>query len=64
MLDDLLRAGALMLILEGILPFLAPARTRRIYTALAGMNERTLRRFGLFGMVAGLGVLQYLRWIA
>lgn len=59
---DLLRAAALMLIFEGILPFVAPSRMRGVYGALSGLSDRALRRFGLFGMLAGLAVLQYLYW--
>lgn len=59
---DLLRAAALMLVLEGILPFLAPSSSRQAYTRLAGLPDRWLRDSGLVAMLAGLALLQWIHW--
>lgn len=59
--QDLLSALALMLVFEGILPFLTPGGHRKVMTQMAGMNDRTLRITGLISMVAGLGLLFLVR---
>lgn len=61
---DLLRAAALMLVLEGILPFLAPARAKAAYASIAGLDERLLRRLGVAAMLSGLASLRALHWLA
>jgi uncharacterized protein YjeT (DUF2065 family) len=52
--STLLMAVALMLILEGLLPFLAPARWREAFLKLAGMADGQIRFLGLASMLAGL----------
>lgn len=64
MLVDLLRAAALMLVLEGIAPFLAPDASKRAYGLLASLPERWLRRAGLIAMIAGAASLQLIHWSA
>lgn len=64
MWQDLLRATALMLVLEGMMPFLSPARTKALYAAASGIDARLLRRFGLVAMLLGAGSLQALHWLA
>jgi hypothetical protein len=59
--QDLLSALALMLVFEGILPFLTPDGHRKVMTQMAGMNDRTLRITGFISMVAGLGLLLLIR---
>ncbi|WP_293000695.1 DUF2065 family protein [Nevskia sp.] len=59
---DLMRAAALMLVLEGILPFLAPASSKEAYIRLAGLPDRWLRGAGLAAMLAGLVLLQWIHW--
>jgi uncharacterized protein YjeT (DUF2065 family) len=56
--DDLLRAGALVLIMEGILPFLSPKSFRRALLELSTVNDRWMRWIGLGGMLLGLALLQ------
>jgi uncharacterized protein YjeT (DUF2065 family) len=55
--SDLLAAFALMLVLEGLLPFLNPAGWRRLFMQLAGNSDRDLRAGGLVCMALGLLVL-------
>jgi len=50
-------ALALVLILEGLLPFLAPGRWRDMVRQVADADDRTLRSMGLFSMLFGLGLL-------
>jgi len=52
-------ALCLILVLEGIVPFLYPERWRQLVSVLAGIDDRTLRVSGLASMVAGT-ILLYL----
>ncbi|RFA30467.1 DUF2065 domain-containing protein [Alkalilimnicola ehrlichii] len=58
---DLLTALALLLVLEGILPFLNPAGMRRTLLQVAQLNDRSLRIAGLVAMLLGAGLLYLLR---
>ena len=59
--SDLLAALAILLVLEGLLPFLNPAATRRAFAQLAALAERELRIAGLVSMLAGLVLLFIVR---
>ena len=61
MLADLFAAVALMLVFEGIMPFLDPARFRRTLSAVAGQDDRSLRLVGLLSMLAGVALLYLIR---
>ena len=56
--QDFVRAFALVLVLEGLLPFLSPARWRGAMLKVASLDDRMLRSFGLASMICGLIVLQ------
>ncbi len=58
---DLAAALAILLILEGILPFLSPGRSRRVFEQMSRLGDRELRFAGLVGMLIGLGLLFYVR---
>ena len=58
---DLGAALALVLVLEGILPFLSPRRARLSYLMAARMGDQPLRTVGLFSMLAGLVLLYLVR---
>jgi uncharacterized protein YjeT (DUF2065 family) len=62
MLQELLRAVGLVLVIEGILPFLYPKRWRNLVAMLATVDDKSLRTMGLLSMVIGIGVL-YLVWL-
>ena len=47
-------AGALMLVLEGLFPFLSPGGWRQMFTKLLGLQDGQLRFFGLTSMLLGL----------
>ena len=53
----LLTAFALMLIIEGILPFLLPALWRETFRRLTEMSDGQVRFIGLTSMLAGLLLL-------
>lgn len=52
-------AIALMLILEGALPFLAPQIWRDVFRKVLAMTDGQIRFFGLASMVAGLLLLYF-----
>ena len=53
----LLMAFALMLIIEGLLPFLAPSIWRETFRRIIQMTDGQIRFFGLTSMLAGLFLL-------
>ena len=55
--NDLLAAFALVLIIEGILPFLAPSKLKEVYQSVMEMPDKSLRIMGFGSMVAGLVLL-------
>lgn len=55
--DIFLPALALMLVLEGILPFLAPRIWRETFTRMLSFNDGQLRFMGLISMLGGLLLL-------
>lgn len=59
--QDFLAAFALMLVFEGILPFLNPQRFRNMLKMLDEIDDRLVRRIGLVSMLAGLGLLYLVR---
>lgn len=59
MWHELLVALALMLVIEGILPFLNPDGIRRALIMMAQMDDRQLRFGGLTSMLIGV-ILLYL----
>lgn len=61
MIDTLVAAFALMLIIEGLLPFLAPGAWRETFRRLIEMSEGQLRFIGLTSMLAGLLLLYFVR---
>lgn len=56
---DLVVALALMLVVEGILPFLNPRAARAAFEMISRMDDRALRIGGLVSMATGV-VLLYL----
>lgn len=46
-------AVALMLVLEGLLPFAAPARWREMFRRVLELSDGQIRFFGLVAIVAG-----------
>lgn len=61
MWESLLSAFCLMLVIEGIMPFLYPRRWRQLVATLANVDDKSLRLIGLVTMLIGLGLLVWLR---
>ena len=57
MWDTLLIAFALMLIIEGLLPFLIPGVWRETFRKLTEIDDGQIRFIGLTSMLAGLLLL-------
>lgn len=56
-MHDLFVAVALMLVIEGIWPFLSPTSFRRALFLIAMGGENSTRIAGLISMLLGLGLL-------
>ena len=63
MWDDLWAALALMLIFEGIIPFLSPNRWRNMLQVINEMPDNTIRKVGLLIMIIGVIALYIVRGI-
>lgn len=57
MWHDLFVALALLLVIEGVMPFLAPDAMRRMLLEVARQDNRSLRIAGLVTMISGVGLL-------
>lgn len=60
-MQDLLIAVALLLIFEGILPFLSPRNLRRALFSIVQQNDKSLRLTGVASMLAGILLLYLVR---
>lgn len=63
MWNNLLVAVALVLVLEGIIPFLAPEKFRQALAQLSQLSDQALRIIGLVSMTFGIIFLYILRLI-
>lgn len=61
MWQDLLTAIALLLVVEGMLPFLNPAGLRRSLLMISQLDDSTLRFIGLSAMLLGCILLYIVR---
>jgi len=55
--NELLVALCLLLVLEGILPFVAPERWRGLLQQIVRLDRRAIRLLGLGSMLTGAGLL-------
>jgi len=60
MMSDLMTAFALMLIIEGLLPMVAPQTWQRAMQELSRHNPKVIRIGGIVSMLAGAFLLQFL----
>ncbi len=60
-MSDLWAALALVLVLEGLMPFLSPRGYRETVKKLAEIPDRQLRIFGLASMLLGVAFLYLVR---
>jgi len=56
---DFWAAIALLLIFEGIMPFLNPTRIKQTMLSIAAMDEKLLRILGFLSMLAGITLLYF-----
>lgn len=61
MSQDLFAALALMLVLEGILPFISPGALRRVARQMSESSDGALRATGMISMLIGLALLYLVR---
>jgi uncharacterized protein YjeT (DUF2065 family) len=52
-----LTALGLLLVMEGIVPFLSPPFWRKVMMQMCQQSDRTLRIIGLVSMLIGLGLV-------
>ena len=58
---ELFTALALLLVIEGMLPFIRPDRYKQLVSQIARLSDNQLRNFGLLMMIAGLVLLFFVR---
>lgn len=59
--SNLMAAFALMLVVEGVLPFVAPSMWRQAFQKMTEMSDGQLRFVGLASMMGGLLLLMFIR---
>ena len=60
-MQDLLTAIALLLVIEGIMPFLLPTHWRKILAKVITQSDKILRIFGFISMGLGMALLYGVR---
>ena len=50
-------AVALLLVIEGLLPFISPGRWRNMVKMAATLDDRSMRVVGFVSMLSGIGLL-------
>jgi len=61
MWDDFVRAIALVMVIEGMLPFLTPEGWRQAMLQAARLSNKALRSVGLVSMLIGVIILYLAR---
>ncbi len=56
-MENLWAALALVLVIEGVLPFFSPASWRRMFEQVLKLHDGQIRFYGLGSIVAGLFLL-------
>jgi uncharacterized protein YjeT (DUF2065 family) len=57
--DILLAALALMLVFEGLMPFMSPTRWRQVFEQVLRLSDGQIRFIGLGSMLVGLLLLLF-----
>lgn len=60
-LSEILTAVALLLVIEGMLPFVKPSRYKQLVAQIVRLSDSQLRVFGLTAMIGGLLLLFFVR---
>jgi len=58
---DLLAALALVMVIEGMVPFLSPQAVRRMLETMSQLDDKTLRVTGFVSMLCGVVMLYLVR---
>ncbi|MEM6514381.1 MAG: DUF2065 family protein [Pseudomonadota bacterium] len=61
MWTEILTAVALVLIIEGLIPFSGPSRYRQLVAQMTQLSDNALRTVGLASMLGGLLLLYLVR---
>lgn len=61
MWNDLWAALALLMVIEGVVPFIKPDAVRRMMVAMAQLDDHSLRIAGLVSMLSGVALLYWVR---
>ncbi|MBV1961207.1 MAG: DUF2065 domain-containing protein [Immundisolibacteraceae bacterium] len=61
MWNDLLSALCLVMVFEGLMPFLSPRRAKKMMAMMSQLNDKSLRISGLLSMLSGVLLLALLR---
>lgn len=56
-MDTLWAALALVLVIEGLMPFMSPAGWRRMFLQILQLSDGQIRFFGLCSVLLGLSLL-------
>lgn len=59
MLQEFIVAGCLVLVIEGIIPFISPRAYRNAALTAAALHDRQLRMLGLASMLSGTALLYF-----
>ena len=57
----MLAALALVLVIEGMVPFISPQALRKLQESMSQLDDRTLRNAGLISMICGVVMLYIVR---
>ncbi|MFZ3124953.1 MAG: DUF2065 domain-containing protein [Acidovorax sp.] len=57
LLDSFWTALALVLVIEGLLPFVSPANWRRVFIQMVQLRDGQIRFFALVCIVSGIAML-------
>lgn len=60
-MNELLSALALVLVIEGLMPLISPARWREVFSRVLSMSDGQIRFVGLASILMGLLGLLWLR---
>ncbi len=61
MLVEILTGVCLVLVIEGILPFMNPEGYKRAISSMLGVDNERLRIYGMCSMIAGVVLLTLIR---
>lgn len=59
--QDLATAACLVLVLEGVMPFIAPARWKETLRLVITLDDRSVRMVGFGSMLVGVLLLYWVR---